>query len=127
MTDIRARKVQNITKEIPALETFGKNKGKVLVIGWGSTHGAIHVAVARAQAEGKSVSQLHLRWVSPFPSDLKQVCDGFDEILIPEVNSGQLSLLLKADLLRPIHQLNKVRGEPFRASEIEDKINEILG
>ncbi len=127
MTDIRARKITRITQEIPPSEIFGKAKGKVLVIGWGSTHGSIHVAVDRVQAEGKSVSQLHLRWVSPFPSDLKEICDNFDEILIPEVNSGQLSLLLKADLVRPIHQLNKVRGEPFRASEIEEKINEILG
>ncbi len=127
MTDIRARKVQNITQEIPKSEVYGKDKGKVLVIGWGSTHGAIHVAVERAQAKGQSVSQLHLRWVSPFPSDLKVICDNFDEILIPEVNTGQLALLLKAELTRPIHQVNKVRGEPFRASEIEDKINEILG
>lgn len=127
MTDIRARKVQKITQEIPASEVFGDKKGRVLVIGWGSTHGSIHVAVERAQLKGQSVSQLHLRWVSPFPSDLEEVCANFDEILIPEVNSGQLSLLLRAELLRPIHQLNKVRGEPFRASEIEDKINEILG
>jgi 2-oxoglutarate ferredoxin oxidoreductase subunit alpha len=70
---------------------------------------------------------MHLRWVSPFPSDLKAICDEFDEILIPEVNSGQLALLLKGELAREIHQLNIVRGEPFRASEIEDKINEILG
>ena len=127
MTDIRARKVQRITQEIPKSEIFGDEKGKLLVLGWGSTHGSIHVAVERARAEGKSVSQLHLRWVSPFPADLKSICDNFDEILIPEVNSGQLALLMKAELERPIHQLNKVRGEPFRASEIVEKINEILG
>ncbi len=127
MTDLRAKKIQNITQEMPPLEVFGEAKGKVLVLGWGSTYGSIHVAVERAQAKGQSVSQVHLRWVSPFPADLKAVCDNFDEILIPEVNSGQLSLLLRAELLRPVQQLNKVRGEPFRASEIEDKINEILG
>ena len=127
MTDIRARKVQNITQEIPKSEIFGEDKGKLLVLGWGSTHGSIHVATERAQANGHSVSQLHLRWVSPFPADLKAICDNFDEILIPEVNSGQLALLMKAELARPIHQLNKVRGEPFRASEIVEKINEILG
>ena len=127
MTDIRARKVENITKDIPPSEIHGDTKGKVLVLGWGSTHGAIHVAVDRARNKGQSVSQMHLRWVSPFPSDLKAICDNFDEILIPEVNSGQLAMLLKAELIRPIHQLNKVRGEPFRAFEIEEKINEILG
>jgi len=127
MTAIRAKKVANITAEIPPMEIFGEKKGKVLVLGWGSTHGSIHVAVERAQKAGKSVSQAHLRWVNPFPSDLKEVCDSFDEIIVPEVNSGQLALLLKAELIRPIHQLNKVRGEPFRASEIEDKINEVHG
>ncbi len=127
MTDIRARKVQNLTQEIPALEVCGDSKGELIVIGWGSTHGSIHVAVDRARKAGKSVSHIHLRWISPFPADLKEICDNFDEILIPEVNSGQLSLLLRSELLRPIQQLNKVRGEPFRASEIENKINEILG
>ena len=127
MTDIRARKVDNIKQDIPPSEIHGEPKGKLLVLGWGSTHGAIHVAVDRALAKGKSVSQLHLRWVSPFPADLEAICDRFDEILIPEVNSGQLALLLKGELARKIHQLNIVRGEPFRASEIEDKINEILG
>ncbi|MCF7824864.1 MAG: 2-oxoacid:acceptor oxidoreductase subunit alpha [Candidatus Marinimicrobia bacterium] len=127
MTDIRARKVANIANEIPPLEVYGDKKGKLLIIGWGSTHGAIHVAVDRARAKGQSVSQIHLRWVNPFPSDLKAVCDNFDEILIPEVNTGQLSLFMRSELLRPVHQLNKVRGEPFRSSEIEDKINEILG
>jgi len=127
MTDIRARKVENITHDIPPSEVFGDKKGKVLVVGWGSTHGAIHVAVDRVRAKGHSVSQLHLKWVSPFPSDLVEICGNYDEILIPEVNSGQLALLLKGELARTVHQLNKVRGEPFRASEIEEKINEILG
>jgi len=127
MTDIRSRKVDNVAQDIPPLEVNGDAKGKLLVIGWGSTHGAIHVAVDRARANKQSVSQLHLRWVSPLPTDLKAICDNFEEILLPEVNSGQLALMLKAELTRPIHQLNKVRGEPFRASEIEEKINEILG
>lgn len=127
MTDIRARKVANIAQEIPPMEIFGDDQGKLLVIGWGSTHGAIHVAVDRARAKGQSVSQIHLRWVNPMPADLKEICDKFDELLVPEVNTGQLSLLLRSELLRPVHQLNKVRGEPFRSSEIENKINEILG
>ena len=127
MTDIRARKVQQVVKEIPPLEIFGEKQGKLLVIGWGSTHGSIHIAVDRARAQGHSVSQVHLRWISPLPTDLEEIAKNFDQILIPEVNSGQLSLLLRAEFLRPIHKLNKVRGEPFYASEIVDKINEILG
>jgi 2-oxoglutarate ferredoxin oxidoreductase subunit alpha len=127
MTAIRAKKVAIITQEIPPMEIFGEKTGKVLVLGWGSTHGSIHVAVERAQKKGQSVSQAHLRWVNPFPADLEEVCSGFDEIIVPEVNTGQLALLLKAKLIRPIHQLNKVRGEPFWASEIEEKINEVHG
>jgi len=127
MTDLRAKKVENITQDMAPLEVYGEKKGKLLILGWGSTHGSIHVAVERALAKGQSVGQVHLRWVSPFPADLKQICDNYDEILIPEVNTGQLALLMRAELLRPIHQLNKVRGEPFRSTEIEAKINEILG
>lgn len=127
MSDLRQRKVQNIAKEFDPLEVFGENKGKLLVITWGSSHGSAHVAVDRAQKAGKSVSQLHLRWLNPLPPDLKDITDNFDEILIPEVNLGQLALLLKAELVRNIHQLNKMKGEPFRASEIENKIDEILG
>jgi len=126
MSDLRARKVKNIAKEFKPLELFGEDKGKLLVITWGSSHGSAHVAVDRAQRAGKSVSQLHLRWLNPLPPDLKSVADGFEEILVPEVNQGQLSLLLKGELIRPVHQLNKMKGEPFRASEIQLKIDEIL-
>ena len=127
MSDLRARKVKNIEREIEPLEVFGEEKGKLLVITWGSSHGSAHVAVDRAQKAGKSVSQLHLRWLNPLPPDLQAVTDGFDEILVPEVNQGQLSLFLKGELVRPVHQLNKMKGEPFRASEIQTKIDEILG
>ncbi|MCF7807302.1 MAG: 2-oxoacid:acceptor oxidoreductase subunit alpha [Candidatus Marinimicrobia bacterium] len=127
MSDLRARKVRNIAKEFDPLEVYGEKQGKLLVITWGSSHGSAHVAVDRSHKAGKSVSQLHLRWLNPLPSDLKSVTDNFDELLIPEVNMGQLALLLKAELIRPIHQLNKMKGEPLRASEIETKIDEILG
>jgi len=127
MTQYRHDKVYGVQADIPPTQINGNAKGKLLVLGWGSTFGSIHVAVERAKTEGYDVSQAHLRWVNPFPKDLKEVCDGFDEILVPEVNTGQLALLLKAHLIRDVHQLNKVKGEPFKASEIEAKIAEILG
>lgn len=127
MTNLRLEKVRNVRKIMEPLEIFGEKKGKLLVISWGSTYGATHVAVDRAQKKNKSVSHIHLKWVNPFPPDLKEIADAFDALLIPEVNMGQLAMLIKADLARPAHQLNKVRGEPFRASEIEAKIEDILG
>lgn len=126
MTQMRHDKVYRVQNEMGPTEINGKPKGKLLVIGWGSSFGAIHVAVDRAREQGHDVSQVHLRWVSPFPADLKEITDQFDEILVPEVNTGQLALLLRAELLREIHQLNKVKGEPFKASEIVNKIAEIL-
>jgi 2-oxoglutarate ferredoxin oxidoreductase subunit alpha len=127
MSDLRAKKIQNVAKEFKPLEIYGESKGKLLVITWGSSHGSAHVAVERAIKAGKSVSHLHLRWLNPLPPDLKSITDNFDELLIPEVNQGQLVVLLKAELVRFIHPLNKMKGEPFRASEIQSKIDEILG
>lgn len=126
MTKLRADKVLKVQSEIPATEIFGSNKKDLLVIGWGSSYGSIHVAVQRALSKGLEVSHVHLRYVNPLPADLIEVANQYEKILVPEVNTGQLSVLLKAHLGRDLDQLNKVRGEPFKASEIEEKITELL-
>ena len=84
------------------------------------------MAVQRALNKGLEVSHVHLRYVNPLPADLKDIASQYERILVPEVNSGQLALLLRAHLSRDLDQLNKVRGEPFKASEIEEKITELL-
>mgnify|MGYP002630453977 CR=1 FL=1 len=126
MTHLRVDKVAGMTREIPQTEIFGEAKAKLLVLGWGGTFGAIHVGVDRAQQKGYSVSQIHLRWVNPLPADLGDIFKNFDEILIPELNMGQLSKIIRMNFLRDVIQLNKVQGLPFKGSEIETKIYSIL-
>lgn len=123
----RAAKVAKLAEYIPLLEVFGKPTGNLLVIGWGSSYGAIRQAVERAQGNGKSVSAVHLRHLNPFPRNLGEIMDQFEQILVPEMNLGQLAMLLKARYLRPMTSMTKVRGRPFKISEISAKIDELLG
>jgi 2-oxoglutarate ferredoxin oxidoreductase subunit alpha len=127
MISDRAEKVARLAEFIPLLEVFGDPTGELLVIGWGSSYGAIHQAVDRARLEGKSVSAVHLRHLNPFPRNLGEIMERFDQILAPEMNTGQLAMLLKARYLKPVITMSKVRGRPFKISEISAKIDELLG
>lgn len=126
MTNLRADKVERITREIPPTEIFGDESGDLLIIGWGSTRGAIEAAVENVRVRGLSVGAVHLRYVNPLPSDLEEIIDRFDKVLVPELNNGQLVRILRDRYLLPFVPMNKVKGLPFRASEIEDKITELL-
>ncbi|MHC4952362.1 MAG: 2-oxoacid:acceptor oxidoreductase subunit alpha [Planctomycetota bacterium] len=125
MTDLRAEKVARVVNDIPALEPFGEAKGKVLVVGWGGTYGAIHSAVKRCQAEGLSVSQVHLRHLNPFPGNFGELLNSFDCVLVPELNAGQLLMLLRAKYLVDAVGYNKVEGQPFKTRDLVEKIQEI--
>lgn len=122
----RAAKVAKLAEFIPPLTVFGDNSGELLVVGWGSSYGAIHQAVERAQQQGKHVSAVHLRHLNPFPRNLGDILSRFERILVPEMNLGQLAMLLKATYLAPVISMPKVRGRPFRISEISAKIDELL-
>ena len=126
MTHYRAEKVRRIANEIPELVLNGDPAGDLLVVGWGSTLGAVAGAVRQARREGLSVSQIHLRYLNPFPPDLGEVLSRFERVLVPEMNSGQLSFLLRAEFLREVISYSKVKGKPFFRTEIYDKIKEIL-
>jgi len=126
MVALRAEKIERIARYIPELEVTGPPSADLLVLGWGSTYGAIRTAVERAQARGCSVASAHLRYLNPFPANLGDVLSRFDQILLPELNSGQLRLLLRARFLREIEGLNKIQGQPFRTWEIEQKIDAML-
>ncbi len=126
MVRLRNEKIERIADDIPAAKAEGDKKGDLLVVGWGSTYGAIKTAVMRHRAKGNSVSQLHLRHLNPLPKNLGEVLYSFKNVLIPEMNLGQLIKVLRAKYLVPAIGLNKVQGLPFKASEIEDKISEIL-
>jgi 2-oxoglutarate ferredoxin oxidoreductase subunit alpha len=120
MTTLRYQKVAIIANDIPDLQVYGPPRGDVLVLGWGSTYGAIRSAVERLQAEGHTVSHAHLRHLNPFPRNTGDVLSSFRRVLIPEVNMGQLRFLIRGRYLVDAVGLNRVRGKPFRISEIED-------
>jgi 2-oxoglutarate/2-oxoacid ferredoxin oxidoreductase subunit alpha len=126
MIHIRAQKVANIANDIPELAVSGEATGDLLVIGWGGTHGSILSAVQRCQRKGMKVSAAHLRYLNPMPKNVGDVLKRFKKVLVPELNSGQLRLLLRAYFLVDAVGLNKVQGKPFLISEIEQKIEEML-
>jgi len=97
-----------------------------VVLGWGSTNGAIKTAVLEAIAEGYDVAHVHLHHINPFPKNLGELLSGYENILIPEMNSGQLLQLIRAKYLLPAVGLSKVQGLPFTTSELKNKIHEIL-
>ncbi|HKP84897.1 MAG TPA: 2-oxoacid:acceptor oxidoreductase subunit alpha [Blastocatellia bacterium] len=121
----RAEKVARIADDVPELEVFGESSGRLLVIGWGSTYGAITSAVEEMQQRGKSVSSIHLRHLNPFPKNLGDILGRFDRVLVPELNMGQLCMLLRAKYLVPAVSYPKVKGKPFKISELTAKMNEL--
>jgi 2-oxoglutarate ferredoxin oxidoreductase subunit alpha len=125
MSLTRRDKVDRIVDSIPDLEVYGEGT-ELLVLGWGSTYGAIRTAVTRVLNAGRKVSQAHLRYINPFPKNLGDILEQYDTVLIPEINLGQLSRLIRADFLIKPEQYNRVLGQPMRAREIQTKINEIL-
>ena len=126
MCRLRAEKVERIANDIPLLEVFGAEKGKVLVLGWGGTHGAITTAVEKLQEQGASVSSAHLRYLNPFPKNLGEVLQNFETVIIPELNLGQLSLLVRAKFLVDAVSFTQVKGKPFKVSSLVNKIKEYL-
>jgi 2-oxoglutarate/2-oxoacid ferredoxin oxidoreductase subunit alpha len=126
MVDLRAEKIERIANDIPLAEVEGDTEGELLVLGWGSTYGAIASAVNRQRKNGKSVSHFHLRHLNPFPKNLGEVLYNFKKILIPELNKGQLSTLVRSRFLVPAVSFTKVQGLPFKAVELEQKIDELL-
>jgi 2-oxoglutarate ferredoxin oxidoreductase subunit alpha len=126
MVRLRAKKVADIAKDIPEQTLMGADSGELLVVGWGGTAGAIRSAVQRAQDQGLSVSGAHLRYMNPFPRNLGDIFKRFKKVLVPELNMGQLRLLLRGQYLVDAIGLNKIQGRPFLIAEIEAKIKEVL-
>jgi 2-oxoglutarate ferredoxin oxidoreductase subunit alpha len=126
MVRLRAEKVARMAQEIPPIEVFGAEQGKLLILGWGSTFGSIATAVEQLQAEGASVSAAHLRYLNPFPSNLEDILRGFETVIIPELNLGQLAMLIRARYLIDAVSYTKVKGKPFKVAEIVRKAKEYL-
>lgn len=126
MTQIRNDKIARIADSLPPTKLNGEESGKVLVVGWGGTYGSIMAAVGAMQAEGFSVSSAHLTHLHPLPKDLKEIMGRFEKVLIPELNMGQLNVLLRSQLLVDTIPFNKVQGQPFKVKELTKKIHELL-
>ncbi len=126
MVNTRARKIANIANEIPELTVMGPSEGDVLVLGWGGTYGSLVTACQRAQHKGWKVAHAHLRYLNPMPRNTGEVLKRYRKVLIPELNGGQLRMLIRSTYLVDAVGLNKVQGKPFLVSEIEAKIEELL-
>lgn len=127
MVKIRQEKVDKIAEYIPAQKLdSGAEKGKILVLGWGSTYGAIKSACAELQAKGHAVSHAHLRYVRPFPKNLGDIIKNFDTVLIPEINNGQLIKIIRDVYMVDAKGYNKIMGVPITKTELVAKIEEML-
>jgi 2-oxoglutarate/2-oxoacid ferredoxin oxidoreductase subunit alpha len=126
MVHIRAAKVEAVAQDIPDIEPVGDSEGDLLIIAWGSTHGAITAAVKAQRAEGRRIGHVHLRHLNPLPANLGEVIARFKKVLVPELNMGQLLWVLRAKYLVDAVGLNKIQGRPFKQTELEQKIEEML-
>jgi 2-oxoglutarate ferredoxin oxidoreductase subunit alpha len=127
MTKLRAEKVKNLQYFIPdARPDSGNEHGKIAVLGWGSTYGAIKTAVRELISEGYDVAHIHLRYINPFPKNLGELLYGYEKVLIPEMNMGQLLQLIRAEYLIPATGFSKMQGLPFTTTEIKQRITELL-
>jgi len=122
MTELRQKRIEIIADDIPPTMVAGDADASTAVVGWGSTWGAISGAVRRLGASGTKVAHIHLTHLNPFPADLGEVLGRYDQILVPELNMGQLVKLLRAEYLVDAKSINKVMGQPFTAAELEREI-----
>jgi 2-oxoglutarate ferredoxin oxidoreductase subunit alpha len=126
MVRLRAAKVAGIAADIPELEVDDPDGADTLVLGWGSTYGAIGAAARRVRAAGRTVATAHLRHLNPFPRNTGEVVRGYEKVLVPEMNLGQLRMLVRSEFLVDAAGYNKVRGRPFRAAELADAITALV-
>ena len=124
MVAVRAAKVAGI--DVPDLVVEGDPDAEVLVIGWGSTYGPIHAAVRTVLAKGLPIAQVHLRHLNPFPANTGEVLRSYRRVLLPEMNTGQLAMLLRATYLVNAERISKVQGQPFRASGLAEVFEEAI-
>jgi 2-oxoglutarate/2-oxoacid ferredoxin oxidoreductase subunit alpha len=127
MVRTRAEKVAGIAQDIPEIIPAGDQSGDLLIVAWGSTNGPITAAMNAQREKGRKIGHVHLRHLNPFPRNLGDVLKRYKKILVPEMNMGQLVMILRAKFLVDAQSYGKIQGKPFKQSEIEDKIEELLG
>jgi 2-oxoglutarate/2-oxoacid ferredoxin oxidoreductase subunit alpha len=127
ITRIRAKKVENVAKKLPATQVFGEQSGDLLILGWGSTYGSIRTTTERLLATGHKVGQVHLRHVNPMPNDLGSIAAKYKHVMIPELNNGQFNMLFRAKYLIDTKAVNQMNTKPFNVSDLTRIAEEIIG
>jgi len=127
MVRLRAAKVEAIAQDVPDVVPAGDPDGDLLIVAWGSTYGSITAALKTARAKGHRIGHVHLRHLNPLPRNLGQLLKRYKKVLVPEMNMGQLVMMLRAKYLVDAQGYNKIQGQPFKVSELEGKIAEVLG
>lgn len=127
MVKIRDQKIKNVVADVPDLIVDGEQEGELLVVGWGSTYGSIKEAITRLRKQGYEVSQAHFKYINPLPKNTGEVLSRFKKVLVPELNLGQFANLLRSQYLTPVISYSKVEGLPFKISELQVKMIELLG
>ena len=124
---LRAAKVAGIVSEVPDVVVDDPSgDAKVLVLGWGSTFGPVQAAARYVRNSGRKLATAHLRWINPLPANLGEVLAAYDRVIVPEMNLGQLAMLLRSTYLINVESYTKVRGLPLRQSELADDLNAII-
>ena len=126
MVKLRQEKVDVIADFIPEIEVYGASKGELLVLSWGGTYGACRAAVEKANKNKISVSHVNLRYINPFPKNLADILLKFNKVLLPEINLGQLSTIIRSKYLIDTLNFNRVSGKPFTTTDIYEKIEKII-
>ncbi|MEC8306050.1 MAG: 2-oxoglutarate ferredoxin oxidoreductase subunit alpha, partial [Planctomycetota bacterium] len=126
MTNTRAQKVANVAKLIGDAEVDGPETGDLLILSWGGTYGACTTASRQLRAEGSEVAHCHLRWLNPFPANLGEVLRRYNQVVIPELNCGQLRMLIRSRYLVDAIGFNKVKGKPFAVRELVERFRSLL-
>jgi 2-oxoglutarate ferredoxin oxidoreductase subunit alpha len=127
MVQLRAAKVEAVAQDVPDVMPAGDPDGDLLIVAWGSTYGAVTAAMKAQRDKGRRIGHIHLRHLNPLPKNLGEMLKRYKKVLVPEMNMGQLLLWLRAKYLVDAVGFNKIQGKPFRQSELEAKIEEVLG
>ncbi len=126
MVQLRASKVERVVQDVPDVVPAGDPEGDLLLVGWGSTYGSITAALRAQREKGTKIGHVHLRHLNPLPKNLGEVLKRYKKVVVPEMNLGQLVWMLRAKYLVDAIRYSKVQGKPFKQSEIEAKIEEVL-
>ena len=126
MVNLRATKIDNIADDFPLQQVNGPSKADLLILSWGSVYGAAHTAAENLRKLGYSVADTNLRYLNPFPKNLESILRSYKQILVPELNQGQLQFLIQARFMIKVISLRKIQGKPLYVREIQEKGEEIL-